>query len=27
LPKGNPESICKSLNGVGFLKHLEKKRV
>jgi len=27
LPKGNPESICKSLNGVGFLKHLERKRV
>lgn len=25
LPKGNVESICKSLNGVGFLKHMEKK--
>jgi len=27
LPKGNPESICKSLNGVGFLKHIERKKV
>ncbi len=27
LPKGNPESIRKSLNGVGFLKHMEKKVV
>lgn len=25
LPKGNVESICKSLNGVGILKHMEKK--
>ncbi|MDH5482471.1 MAG: 4Fe-4S dicluster domain-containing protein [Candidatus Bathyarchaeota archaeon] len=24
LPKGNPESICKTLRGLGFLKHLEK---
>jgi CoB--CoM heterodisulfide reductase subunit C len=27
LPKGNPENIRKSLNGVGFLKHMEKKVV
>jgi len=26
LPKGNTESICKSLNGVGFLKHIDMKR-
>jgi len=25
LPKGNPDSLCKSLRGVGFLKHVEKK--
>ncbi|HJW97995.1 MAG TPA: 4Fe-4S dicluster domain-containing protein [Candidatus Bathyarchaeia archaeon] len=25
LPKGNPESLCKSLRGVEFLKHVEKK--
>jgi heterodisulfide reductase subunit C len=25
LPKGNAESLCKTLNGVGFLKHVEKK--
>jgi heterodisulfide reductase subunit C len=25
LPKGNPESVCKTLQGVGFLKHIEKK--
>jgi heterodisulfide reductase subunit C len=24
LPKGNPESICKTLHGVSFLKHFEK---
>ncbi len=25
LPKGNPDSLCKSLRGVDFLKHVEKK--
>jgi heterodisulfide reductase subunit C len=25
LPKGNPESVCKTLRGIGFLKHIEKK--
>jgi len=25
LPKGNAENVCKSLRGVGFLKHMEKK--
>jgi heterodisulfide reductase subunit C len=25
LPKGNPDSLCKSLRGVEFLKHVEKK--
>ena len=25
LPKGNPDSLCKSLLGVEFLKHIEKK--
>jgi heterodisulfide reductase subunit C len=25
LPKGNSESVCKSLQGVGFLKHVGKK--
>jgi len=25
LPKGNPESLNKTLRGVGFLKHMEKK--
>jgi heterodisulfide reductase subunit C len=25
LPKGNPDSLCKSLHGVEFLKHVEKK--
>lgn len=25
LPKGNPECLTKSLHGVGFLKHMEKK--
>ena len=25
LPKGNPDSLCKSLHGVEFLKHIEKK--
>ena len=25
LPKGNPESVCKTLRGVDFLKHIEKK--
>ena len=25
LPKGNPDNLCKSLRGVDFLKHVEKK--
>jgi heterodisulfide reductase subunit C len=25
LPKGNPDNLCKSLRGVDFLKHIEKK--
>jgi len=25
LPKGNSESVCKSLRGISFLKHVEKK--
>jgi heterodisulfide reductase subunit C len=25
LPKGNPDSLCKSLHGVEFLKHVERK--
>jgi len=25
LPKGNPDSLCKSLRGVEFLKHVERK--
>jgi len=25
LPKGNSESVCKSLRGIGFLKHVQKK--
>ncbi len=25
LPKGNPESLCKTLRGIGVLEHIEKK--